>query len=83
MASRATNTPPESYKTFLVNTAKREKDEEEFMFNLLRTGLKMEKASLLEQTTLRQAAKHALLSLQHGGFELALNEWGDLKYVIT
>lgn len=80
---RPQNSPPEGYKMFLVNAAKRDKAEEEFMFNLLRTGLKMDKASLIEQATLRRAAKHALLSLEHGGIELSLNEWGELRYVTT
>jgi hypothetical protein len=82
-ASSPQSEPPEGYKTFLVNAAKREKAEEEFMYRVLRDGLQMEKASLIEQTTLRRAAKHALLSLEHGGFELSLAENGDLRYVTT
>lgn len=53
------------------------------MFNLLRTGLRMEQASLVEQTTLRRSAELALVGLSHGGFELSIDEWGELRYVTT
>ena len=75
--------PPEGYKTFLVNAAAREKRERAWMENVLTNALKMRGCSLIEQATIQRAAELALVGLSHGGFELSIDEWGELRFVTT
>lgn len=74
---------PEGYRTFLVNDAKRKQREQDWMVVQLQDILKMRGCSLVEQTTIRRAAEHALVALRHGGFDLSLDEWGELRFVTT
>jgi hypothetical protein len=82
-ASNTASGPPEGYKTFLVNAAKREKAEQAWMENVLTDALKMRGCSLVEQTTIQRAAELALVGLAHGGFDLSIDEWGELRFVTT
>lgn len=75
--------PPEGYKTFLVNAEKRRKHEQEWMENVLANALKMRGCALHEFATIQRAAELALIGLKHGGFELSIDEWGELRYVTT
>lgn len=84
--SQASNTPtgpPEGYKTFLVNDAKRRQREQDWMAVQLANVLRMRGCSLVEQATIARAAEHALVALRHGGFELSLDDWGELRFVTT
>lgn len=72
-----------SRANLIVNAAKREKVEQEWMIQALTDALKMRGCSLVEQMTIQRAAELALVGLRHGGFELSINEWGELRYVIT
>ena len=74
---------PEDYYRFLAQRKKNEKREQEWMQNVLTDALKMRGCSLVEQATIRRAAELALVGLAHGGFELSINEWGELRYVTT
>lgn len=75
---------PEGFKTFLVNAARRDKSELDWMTRVLIEALKMEAAPLHETIPIKDAAEHALLALHHAGFELTLDESGlELKWVTT
>lgn len=81
--SNTPSSPPEGYKTFLVNDAKRRQREQDWMVVQLQDILKMRGCSLVELTTIRRAAEHALVALHHGGFDLSIDDWGELRYVTT
>lgn len=80
---RPQSRPPEGYETFLVNATKRKQREQDWMVVALTDVLKMRGCSLVEQATIRRAAELALVGLKHGGFELSIDEWGELRYVTT
>jgi hypothetical protein len=80
---KPSSSPPEGYKTFLINAEKRRKREQEWMENVLTEALKMRGCPLHEFATIQRAAELALVGLKHGGFELSINEWGELRYATT
>lgn len=82
-ASNTPSSPPESYKTFLVNDAKRRRREQDWMTAQLLDVLKMRGAPLHEQATVQRAAELVLVALRHGGFELSIDDWGELRFVTT
>lgn len=88
MSSPAPNTPriplsPEGYKTFLVHAAKRRRWAEEHLTNVLATGLLIENPNLVDRTALARAAEHALIALEHNGWELMFDADGQFATVVT
>lgn len=67
-----------------LQQGKRRQREQNWMVVQLQDILKMRGCcSPAEEATIRRAAEHALLALAHGGFELSLDEWGELRFVTT